>query len=57
MQVAERDLDLFKRNAEQIRRDTDGYGVREILGFRYGFEGLVRRHGLGPAPRSGGGPS
>jgi 6-phosphofructokinase 1 len=27
---------------------TQGYGVSQILGFRYGFEGLVRRHGLGP---------
>lgn len=27
---------------------TQGYGVKHILGFRYGFEGLVRRHGLGP---------
>jgi 6-phosphofructokinase 1 len=25
-----------------------GYGVGQIFGFRYGFEGLVRRHGLGP---------
>jgi 6-phosphofructokinase 1 len=27
---------------------TQGYGVGQILGFRYGYEGLVRRHGLGP---------
>ncbi|HEV8548751.1 MAG TPA: ATP-dependent 6-phosphofructokinase [Polyangiaceae bacterium] len=27
---------------------TQGYGVSEVLGFRYGYEGLVRRHGLGP---------
>ncbi len=27
---------------------THGYGVSQIFGFRYGFEGLVRRHGLGP---------
>jgi 6-phosphofructokinase 1 len=27
---------------------NQGYGVDQILGFRYGFEGLVRRHGLGP---------
>jgi 6-phosphofructokinase 1 len=26
----------------------DGYGVKEVLGFRYGFEGLVGRHGLTP---------
>jgi 6-phosphofructokinase 1 len=25
-----------------------GYGVNQIFGFRYGYEGLVRRHGLGP---------
>jgi len=33
---------------------THAYGVKEIYGFRYGFEGLVARHGhapmrLGPA--------
>ena len=27
---------------------THGYGVGQIYGFRYGYEGLVRRHGLGP---------
>jgi 6-phosphofructokinase 1 len=27
---------------------THAYGVREILGFRYGFEGLVARHGHQP---------
>jgi 6-phosphofructokinase 1 len=27
---------------------THGYGVEKIFGFRYGFEGLVRRHGIGP---------
>jgi 6-phosphofructokinase 1 len=27
---------------------THAYGVREILGFRYGFEGLVARHGHAP---------
>jgi 6-phosphofructokinase 1 len=27
---------------------THGYGVEKIFGFRYGYEGLVRRHGLGP---------
>lgn len=27
---------------------TQGYGVKHIVGFRYGYEGLVRRHGLGP---------
>jgi 6-phosphofructokinase 1 len=26
---------------------TQSYGVEKILGFRYGYEGLVRRHGLG----------
>lgn len=26
----------------------DGYGVQEVLGFRYGYEGLVGRHGLTP---------
>src|SRR6185295_15710821 len=25
-----------------------GYGVREVLGFRYGYEGMVRKSGLGP---------
>ncbi|HWO11241.1 MAG TPA: ATP-dependent 6-phosphofructokinase [Polyangiaceae bacterium] len=25
-----------------------GYGVSQIFGFRYGYEGLVRRHGIGP---------
>jgi 6-phosphofructokinase 1 len=25
-----------------------GYGVNQIFGFRYGYEGLVRRHGIGP---------
>jgi 6-phosphofructokinase 1 len=25
-----------------------GYGVSQIFGFRYGFEGMVRRHGIGP---------
>jgi 6-phosphofructokinase 1 len=25
-----------------------GYGVSEIYGFRYGYEGLVRRHGIDP---------
>src|SRR3954463_1655563 len=25
-----------------------GYGVNQIFGFRYGYEGMVRRHGLGP---------
>lgn len=27
---------------------TQGYGVSQILGFRYGYEGMVRRHGIGP---------
>jgi 6-phosphofructokinase 1 len=27
---------------------TNGYGVQQISGFRYGYEGLVRRHGIGP---------
>jgi 6-phosphofructokinase 1 len=27
---------------------TQGYGVNHVLGFRYGYEGLVRRHGHGP---------
>ena len=27
---------------------TQGYGATEVLGFRYGYEGMVRRHGLGP---------
>jgi 6-phosphofructokinase 1 len=27
---------------------THGYGVGQIYGFRYGYEGLVRRHGIGP---------
>lgn len=27
---------------------TNGYGVGRILGFRYGYQGLVRRHGIGP---------
>ncbi|HVZ31561.1 MAG TPA: 6-phosphofructokinase, partial [Polyangiaceae bacterium] len=27
---------------------THGYGVTQIFGFRYGYEGLVRRHGIGP---------
>jgi 6-phosphofructokinase 1 len=27
---------------------TQGYGVSDVLGFRYGYEGLVRRSGLGP---------
>jgi 6-phosphofructokinase 1 len=27
---------------------THAYGVREIYGFRYGFEGLVARHGHAP---------
>ena len=27
---------------------TQGYGVNEVFGFRYGYEGLVRRHGIGP---------
>ena len=27
---------------------THGYGVSQIYGFRYGYEGLVRRHGIGP---------
>src|SRR4029077_15091916 len=27
---------------------THAYGVKEILGFRYGFEGLVTRLGHGP---------
>jgi len=27
---------------------TQGYGVSEVFGFRYGYEGLVRRHGIGP---------
>jgi len=26
---------------------TYGYGVRNILGFRYGYQGLVPRHGIG----------
>jgi len=26
---------------------TQGYGVSEVLGFRYGYEGLVRKSGLG----------
>lgn len=25
-----------------------GYGVSQVFGFRYGYEGLVRRHGHGP---------
>jgi 6-phosphofructokinase 1 len=28
---------------------TQSYGIAQILGFRYGYEGLVRRHGHGPA--------
>ena len=33
---------------------THGYGVKQIFGFRYGYEGMVARHGhepmrLGPA--------
>jgi 6-phosphofructokinase 1 len=27
---------------------TQGYGVSDVFGFRYGYEGLVRRHGIGP---------
>ncbi len=27
---------------------THGYGVSQIYGFRYGYQGLVRRHGIGP---------
>ncbi len=27
---------------------THGYGVSQIFGFRYGYEGMVRRHGIGP---------
>jgi 6-phosphofructokinase 1 len=27
---------------------NQGYGVNQIYGFRYGYEGLVRRHGIGP---------
>jgi len=27
---------------------TESYGVEQILGFRYGYEGLVRKSGLGP---------
>jgi 6-phosphofructokinase 1 len=27
---------------------TQSYGIAQILGFRYGYEGLVRRHGHGP---------
>jgi 6-phosphofructokinase 1 len=27
---------------------TEGYGVEHIYGFRYGYEGLVQRHGIGP---------
>jgi 6-phosphofructokinase 1 len=27
---------------------TQSYGVSQILGFRYGYEGCVRRHGHGP---------
>jgi len=27
---------------------THGYGVNHVLGFRYGYEGMVRRHGHGP---------
>jgi 6-phosphofructokinase 1 len=27
---------------------TQSYGIDQILGFRYGYEGLVRRHGHGP---------
>jgi 6-phosphofructokinase 1 len=27
---------------------TQSYGVGQILGFRYGYEGMVRRHGHGP---------
>ncbi|HEU4577798.1 MAG TPA: ATP-dependent 6-phosphofructokinase [Polyangiaceae bacterium] len=27
---------------------THGYGVHQIYGFRYGYQGLVRRHGIGP---------
>jgi 6-phosphofructokinase 1 len=27
---------------------TQSYGVSQILGFRYGYEGVVRRHGHGP---------
>jgi 6-phosphofructokinase 1 len=26
---------------------THGYGVNRVLGFRYGYEGMVRRHGHG----------
>jgi 6-phosphofructokinase 1 len=25
-----------------------GYGISQIFGFRYGYEGMVRRHGIGP---------
>jgi 6-phosphofructokinase 1 len=26
----------------------DGYGIRRVYGFRYGFEGLVRQNGIAP---------
>ena len=29
---------------------THAYGVKHIFGFRYGFEGLVARHGHEPVP-------
>jgi 6-phosphofructokinase 1 len=27
---------------------TQGYGVAEVLGFRFGYEGMVRKNGIGP---------
>jgi 6-phosphofructokinase 1 len=27
-----------------------GYGVRQVFGFRYGYEGLIARHGHAPMP-------
>lgn len=27
---------------------TEGYGVNEVWGFRYGYEGMVTRHGIEP---------
>lgn len=27
---------------------VEGYGINEVLGFRYGYEGMVRRHGIHP---------
>ncbi len=27
---------------------VEGYGVKEVWGFRYGYEGMVNRHGIAP---------